>query len=131
MRTVTVNRKTGKPHSKTSRILGEFMKGRDLTSLESIGVFGVYRLADVVFKLRKRGYPIVTELKKDPNGSEYANYRLINKGDEVDVKPQPGFPERSCGWSVDSVNTETKSARLRKGPCVMQQDWSALEVIRA
>jgi hypothetical protein len=125
MRTVTVNRKTGKPHSKTSRILGEFMKGRDLTSLESIGVFGVYRLADVVFKLRKRGYPIVTELKKDPNGSEYANYRLIKKDDEVFINN----PESR--WTVDSVNTAEKTTRLRQGPQIIYMPWADVEVSRA
>jgi hypothetical protein len=129
MRTVTVNRKTGKPHSKTSRILGEFMKGRDLTSLESIGVFGVYRLADVVFKLRNRGYPIVTELKKDPNGSEYANYRLINKGDKVRTRVDdvqgPGE------WEVDSVNFTDKLVRLHHGPAIIYRTWSEVEVIHA
>lgn len=125
VRKVTVNRKTNKPNSKTSRILAEFMKGRDLTSLEALGVFGVYRLADVVFKLRNRGYPIVTELKVDPNGSEYANYRLIKRDDEVLLDN----PKET--WEVDSVNVEAQTARLRKGPSVLFMPWTALEVPRA
>jgi hypothetical protein len=47
-----------------------------ITSVTAIGVFGITRLADVVFRLKKAGNNIVTEMKDGVNGAPYAEYRI-------------------------------------------------------
>lgn len=72
-----------KKDSKTSKILAMLLKGEEVTNLKALGLFGAFRLSDIIFKLRNRGYPILCEAKKDVNGAEYGSYRLVRAGDEV------------------------------------------------
>lgn len=52
------------------------LKTRDkLTSVEAIGLYGITRLADVVFKLKGRGHNIKSIRRKGVLG-HYAEYRL-------------------------------------------------------
>ena len=46
---------------------------RTITSVQAFARYGCTRLADVVYKLRRRGYSIDTELVPH-NGSKYARY---------------------------------------------------------
>ena len=62
--------------TKTKNILNHFKSGRSLTHIECEHLFGTYRLADVVHRLRKKGYGIKTELSRDVNGCTYSKYRL-------------------------------------------------------
>ena len=48
----------------------------EITPLEALGLYGSFRLSAVIFSLKKRGYDIYTNLKKDMNGSVYAEYKL-------------------------------------------------------
>jgi hypothetical protein len=48
-----------------------------VTNMESMGVYHVFRLSDVILKLRRAGYCIKTEIKTDGIGGQYASYRLI------------------------------------------------------
>jgi predicted phosphoadenosine phosphosulfate sulfurtransferase len=50
-------------------------QGNSITPLEALKMFGIFRLADVVFKLKKDGINIKTEIVKDGN-KHYAKYRL-------------------------------------------------------
>lgn len=53
---------------------------RSITQIEAIKYYGAYRLSDIIFKLRKAGYNIITvnESRKDRNGNTctYARYVL-------------------------------------------------------
>lgn len=51
----------------------------DLTPLEALGQFGIYRLAARVWELKNDGYNIECEVKHDHNGKAYASYRLIEE----------------------------------------------------
>lgn len=42
-------------------ILDHLKKNGSITPLEALGDYGVYRLSDVILKLRRLGYDIVTE----------------------------------------------------------------------
>jgi transcription antitermination factor NusG len=53
--------------------------GRSITALEALSNFGIFRLASAIEVLRKRGAPIKTEMKEDPNGKTYARYVLEAK----------------------------------------------------
>ena len=57
--------------------------GRSITALEALSNFGIFRLASAIEVLRKRGLPIATERKEDPNGKTYARYTLQEKAAEV------------------------------------------------
>ncbi len=54
-----------------------------ITGLEALRCYGVYRLAAVIEKLRRRGLSIVTE--RADGGSRHASYRLADKGSAIDL----------------------------------------------
>ncbi len=70
--------------NKTKLILEWLKSGRSISSQVAFEQFGATRLSSVIFKLRKKGYNIDTEMvqAKDRYGNmvRYANYYL-----EVDI----------------------------------------------
>jgi hypothetical protein len=50
---------------------------RTITNMESMGVYHVQRLSDVIFKLRNAGYAIKMTMKTDGVGGQYASYQLV------------------------------------------------------
>lgn len=48
-------------------VLNHFLMHGSITSLEAINEYGITRLADVIFKLRKMGFLIKTEMKTSKN----------------------------------------------------------------
>jgi hypothetical protein len=61
--------------SATQKILKHLQSGKKITHISALNTFGVYRLADTIWKLRKRGYSIETMEKKRGNKT-YAEYRM-------------------------------------------------------
>ena len=60
-------------------VLEHLQKHGSITSMEAWSQYHITRLADVIFKLRKRGYCITTEDctgKNEYGLYTYANYRL-------------------------------------------------------
>jgi len=61
-------------------------RGRTITSMEAIQMFGATRLSDIIFRLRKRGYVINTINCECTNRfghhTTYAKYMLISKPKE-------------------------------------------------
>ncbi len=53
------------------------LKKRPITSWEAIQTYKATRLADIIFRLRCKGYNISTELI-DNGEVKFARYRLIN-----------------------------------------------------
>mgnify|MGYP003634630838 FL=1 len=70
-----------KPTNQKQEILKHLKEFGKITSLEAIKEYGVTRLADKVYLLRKEGFNIETELKKFTNRygniSTYGIYKLI------------------------------------------------------
>ena len=60
--------------SKTVDVLNH-LKKRPITSWQAITMYRATRLADIIFKLRGRGFNISTELVED-GSVRYARYRL-------------------------------------------------------
>lgn len=58
------------------KILAHLLKGRTITNSESMLVYHVSRLSNVVFKLRNAGYDIDMTMKVDGVGGKYASYKL-------------------------------------------------------
>lgn len=75
--------------TKIDQIKDHLISGKSLTQLEALGLYGAFRLAARVHELKKKGWNIKTEIKKDPNGNEYAEYHL---GDPPNLNPH-GLPD--------------------------------------
>lgn len=60
--------------SQNEMVLEHLMTGRSITPLEAIGVYGIYRLAARVCELKKAGYVIESEVRRDKNKKPYARY---------------------------------------------------------
>ena len=58
------------------------LKRRTITQAQAAELYGVWRLADVVYKLRGRGHPIGTKMISDRNryghAVSFARYRLFH-----------------------------------------------------
>ena len=63
--------------TKTEMIRRALENGDRLTHLKGLA-YGTYRLADVIYRLKKQGMRIITDYKLDCNGTEYAEYRLAD-----------------------------------------------------
>ena len=68
--------------TKVARVLDYLKTHPDgMTSMDAIILFGATRLSDIVFKLKKAGYLILTEMEdgidRYGNASRYARYKLI------------------------------------------------------
>ncbi len=69
---------------KIDLIRKHFESGKTLTPLEALGVYGLYRLAACVHTLKRRdGLNIICDVKTDPRGTQYAEYRLAPKAAKV------------------------------------------------
>ena len=47
-----------------------------ISPLEAQSNYNIWRLAAVVGRLKERGLPITTTMKKAPSGAKYAEYRI-------------------------------------------------------
>lgn len=69
--------KTKPPITQRTKVLRYLRKHRSITPREALADLNVYRLADVIFKLRNDGFNIVTNKKANPEtGAQYASYKL-------------------------------------------------------
>lgn len=64
--------------SQKDAILEYLLRGHTITPIEALNQFGCFRLADVIFRLKKDGYDIETAMIKDGD-KWYARYRLITE----------------------------------------------------
>jgi hypothetical protein len=62
------------PQQKT--ILGHLATGKSISDVESMIVYQIKRLSDVVLKLRRKGFAINTEVRQDASGHKYSRYTL-------------------------------------------------------
>ena len=67
--------------SQTAIILAELEAGKTITALEAFSLCGTLRLSSIIYKLRGRGYNVVTEMVKR-NGKTFAEYSLKEQEDE-------------------------------------------------
>lgn len=63
--------------SKTNEVLDWLKKGKPLTNLMAIQMFGVSNLPPIIFQLRAKGYSISSEIVKDEYGRKcFTQYRM-------------------------------------------------------
>ena len=58
-------------------ILCHLKKYKSITPMEALDLFGSFRLADQIFKLKKAGHLIKTELVHLSDGRRYAKYKYL------------------------------------------------------
>lgn len=75
-----------------------FRSGRDLTQLEAIGLYRIFRLAARIKELRDLGWDIKSERKTDTTGKAYVRYSMN--------PPVTMLPERYLGTSAMSFHFE-------------------------
>ena len=61
--------------SQKTEILTHLETGASITPIEALMQYGIFRLADVIFKLREDGHDITTDTIKTKQ-KQYASYRL-------------------------------------------------------
>ena len=62
------------PQQKT--ILGHLATGRSISNMESLIVYNISRLSDVILKLRRKGFEVATDVRTDNAGHKYSRYTL-------------------------------------------------------
>lgn len=63
--------------SKINEVLNWLKKGKPLTNLMAIQMFGVSNLPPIIFQLRAKGYSISSEVVKDEYGRKcFTQYRM-------------------------------------------------------
>lgn len=60
--------------------------GDQLTAMDALRRFGCFSLAVVVFKLKKRGLPVQSEMIELPNGKHVARYSLPRNQKKPDIR---------------------------------------------
>jgi DNA-binding MarR family transcriptional regulator len=62
------------PQQKT--ILAHLMNKGSISNVESLIVYNISRLSDVILKLRRKGFSVETDVRNDPRGHKYSRYSL-------------------------------------------------------
>lgn len=62
--------------SQNAEILSYLMKGKTLTPIEALQMFGSFRLAARVYELKNLGHPIVSEKITVGDGQHVASYSI-------------------------------------------------------
>jgi len=58
------------------QVLEWLLLRRSISQYTAVRMFNCWRLSSVILRLRKRKFPIVTDMSKGSNGSYYAVYSL-------------------------------------------------------
>lgn len=69
-----------KRHRSQNAMVLDHLRNAPLTQNVATSMHGCARLAAVVYRLRRDGYNIVTEMVPQPGGSPYARYHLKMTG---------------------------------------------------
>lgn len=62
------------PQMKT--ILQHLVSRGSISPMEALNTYGIYRLSSAIQRLRKVGYQIETQMRRDEMGHTYARYSL-------------------------------------------------------
>lgn len=60
-------------------ILSHLLKRGHITNQTSMIQYHIHRLSDCILKIRRAGYDVETEVRRDDLGAKYADYRLAKK----------------------------------------------------
>lgn len=92
--------------TKIELIKEHLMSGKTLTQLEAIGLYSAFRLAARVHELKKQGWNIKKNEKRDANGSIYVEYYL---GEPGNLNPH-GLPDFALPKQVSRIPASVAAA---------------------
>lgn len=75
--------------TKIAHLKDHLKSGKTITQLEAIGLYSLFRLAARIHDLKAQGWDITTDIKRDHNGSEYAEYRLAAPKSNLPTRYRP------------------------------------------
>lgn len=58
-------------------ILAHLARGESISNMEALIVYNISRLSDVILKLRRKGFAVDTDVRKDASGHTYSRYALV------------------------------------------------------
>jgi len=61
--------------SQIDSIRAHLLRGKPITPIQALNLFGCFRLAAVIFKIREEGYTVETQMVHR-NGKKWASYTL-------------------------------------------------------
>lgn len=73
---MNINPNVQESASQSQRILAALQNGDTITPLDALRRFGSFRLGARIHELMAKGYPIVKEWVKTPNGKRVMSYRM-------------------------------------------------------
>lgn len=62
--------------SKQEKVKNHLNKGKSITAIDALKLYGSFRLSAIIFNLRKEGMKITSEVMTK-NGSNFAKYTLV------------------------------------------------------
>lgn len=65
--------------SQRQTVLDHLLAGKSLTPMKARQVYRIERLAARIFELKKAGHNIITTIRVDEAGKEYAEYRILTR----------------------------------------------------
>lgn len=63
-------------NSKINKVINWLEEGKPITSLMAVQLFGITNFPSTIFRLRQKGYNIITEKRKDVFGNVFTQYIL-------------------------------------------------------
>jgi hypothetical protein len=57
-------------------VLNALLKGKSISPIKALAEYGIFRLADVIYKLKLDGWDITTTIKSSLVGKRYAEYTM-------------------------------------------------------
>ena len=63
--------------SQKSSVISHLRRGLEITPIEALEQYGIFRLAAIIFNLKQDGYNIQTNKVKNRYGKKFASYKLI------------------------------------------------------
>lgn len=63
-------------------VLVHLLSGKTISQIEALRLYGSLRLAVLIYRLRAKGYDIVTHREKNSRGSYHARYELVGRKGE-------------------------------------------------
>ena len=65
--------------SQRESIITHLKEGLEITPLDALEQYGIFRLSAIIFNLKKEGYNIATKRVKNRYGKKFASYKLIKE----------------------------------------------------
>ena len=60
-------------------VIAHLKQGLEITPLDALEQYGIFRLSAIIFNLKQEGYNIKTTMVKNKYGKKFASYKLVRE----------------------------------------------------